>query len=178
MSKKQFIILIILPIAIFFASLFFGRYHIKTFTIIRILFAKFLPIDNDWSSTMETVIFKVRLPRISLAMLVGAALSISGASFQGMFKNPLVSPDILGVSAAAGFGAVIAILYSGNPSTIQLFAILFGIIGVILTYFLSRIYKSTPILMLVLSGIVISAFFSALISLIKFIADPYEKLPA
>jgi len=178
MSKKKFAILIILPIAMFFISLFLGRYHINPLTIIHILFAKLIPIQSDWSSTMETVIFKVRLPRILLAMLVGASLSISGASFQGMFQNPLVSPSILGVSSAAGFGAAVAILYSFSSFTIQIFAILFGIIGVILTYFLSRVYKTTPILMLVLSGIVISAFFSALISLIKYAADPYEKLPA
>jgi iron complex transport system permease protein len=127
---------------------------------------------------METVIFKVRLPRILLAMLVGSALSISGASFQGMFQNPLVSPSILGVSSAAGFGAAVAILYSCNSLMIQVSAILFGLIGVILTYFLSRVYKTTSILMLVLSGVVISAFLSALISLTKYVADPYEKLPA
>jgi len=178
MSKKKFSILMILPVGILFISLFIGRYHIDPLTVIQILFSKIIPIQPDWSSTMETVIFKVRLPRILLAMLIGAALSISGASFQGMFQNPLVSPSILGVSSAAGFGAAIAILYSCSSSSIQLFAILFGIIGVILTYFLSRVYKTTPVLMLVLSGVVISAFFSALISLIKYTADPYEKLPA
>lgn len=178
MSKKQFAVLIILPVAMFFISLFLGRYYIDPLTIIRILFAKLIPIQSDWPSTMETVIFKVRLPRILLAMLVGSALSISGASFQGMFQNPLVSPSILGVSSAAGFGAAVAILYSCNSLMIQVSAILFGLIGVILTYFLSRVYKTTSILMLVLSGVVISAFFSALISLTKYVADPYEKLPA
>jgi iron complex transport system permease protein len=111
-------------------------------------------------------------------MFVGASLSISGAAYQGMFRNPLVSPDILGVSAAAGFGAALAILLSGNSVAIQVSAFAFGILGVILTYLISRVYKTTPILMLVLSGVVVSAFFGALISVTKFVADPYQKLPA
>jgi iron complex transport system permease protein len=111
-------------------------------------------------------------------MCVGAALSISGASFQGIFRNPLVSPDILGVSSAAGFGAALAILISGEPALISGMALLFGIVGVIITYLLSRVYKTTPVVMLVLSGVVVSAFFSALVSATKFLADPYSKLPA
>jgi iron complex transport system permease protein len=111
-------------------------------------------------------------------MLIGAALSISGASFQGMFKNPLVSPDILGVSSAAGFGAALVILMSGNQATIQTSAFIFGAAGVFITYFISRIYKTTPVLMLVLSGIVVGSLFTALLSITKYVADPYEKLPA
>jgi iron complex transport system permease protein len=127
---------------------------------------------------VETVIFQVRLPRVLLAMFVGAGLSISGASFQGMFQNPLVSPGILGVSAGAGFGAALAILLSGNDAVIQISAFGFAILAVALTYRISRVYKTTPVLMLVLSGVVVGALFLALIGLIKYVADPYEKLPA
>ena len=95
-----------------------------------------------------------------------------------MFHNPLVSPDILGVSAATGFGAALGIVLSASPVMTQLSAFIFGIIGVSLTYFISRVYKSTPTLMLVLSGIVVGALFSALISVAKYLADPYERLPA
>ena len=99
-------------------------------------------------------------------------------SFQGMFRNPLISPDILGVSSATGFGACLGMLISANSLTIQVFAVGFGILGVTLTYFLSRVYKTTPVLMLVLAGVVIGSIFSSGISIIKFTADPYSKLPA
>jgi iron complex transport system permease protein len=176
--NKRAVLLLILPLLSVIVSLFFGRFYINPGTVVKVLLSKIIPLHQTWSATMETVIFQVRLPRVFLALLVGAALSISGSSFQGMFQNPLVSPDILGVSSAAGFGASVAILLSGDSLTIHIFALSFGIMGVIFAYMLSRIHKMTPILMLVLSGVIVSAFFSALISLIKYIADPFEKLPA
>jgi iron complex transport system permease protein len=178
MSKRNIAILILAPLGLAFASMFIGRYSMDLVTIIRAFGARFFAIPADLPDTVYSVLFNIRLPRIIMAMAVGAALSVSGASFQGMFKNPLVSPDILGVSAAAGFGAALAILMGGNAALIQLFAFIFGLIGVILAYFISRVYRTTPALMLVLSGVVVSAFFSALISVIKFIADPFQKLPA
>lgn len=178
MSKKKLIILIALPLALFFISLFWGRYPISPLTVIQVLAAKVLPIEPHWPDTVETVIFQIRMPRALLAMFVGASLAISGASFQGMFQNPLVSPGILGVSAGAGFGAALAILLSGNAVMIQVFALVFGMVAVAMTYTISRVYKTTPVLMLVLSGVVVGALFSALISLTKYVADPYEKLPA
>jgi iron complex transport system permease protein len=178
MSKLKLILLIVLPLGLFYISLFIGRYPIDPLTVLQALAAKVLPIHPQIPDTVNTVIFQIRLPRTLIAMAVGAALSISGASFQGMFRNPLVSPDILGVSSAAGFGAALAILISGNAVAIQTSAFIFGIVGVVLTYILSRVYRSTPILMLVLSGVVVSAFFAALISAIKYIADPFQKLPA
>jgi iron complex transport system permease protein len=111
-------------------------------------------------------------------MLIGASLSISGSAFQGMFQNPLVSPDILGVTAGAGFGAALGILLSGSVIVIQLFALAFGILAVVLTYLISRVYRTTPTLMLVLSGIVVGSIFGALLSLTKYVADPQQKLPA
>jgi iron complex transport system permease protein len=146
-------------------------------TPVKLLLSKVFYIKPDWTPMVEAVIFQIRLPRAILAMFVGASLSISGASFQGMFKNPLVSPDILGVSAAAGFGAALIILTGGNAAAIQIFAFVFGIAGVALTYLISRVYKTTPILMLVLSGVVVGSLFSALISVTKYIADPYSRLP-
>lgn len=120
----------------------------------------------------------VRLPRIMAGVLVGAALSISGASFQGVFQNPLVSPHILGVAAGAGFGAGLAILLFDNLLIIHLTSFLFGLASVGMTYALSRVYKTTSILMLVLSGIVVGSLFSALTSFLKYIADPMNKMPA
>jgi iron complex transport system permease protein len=177
-SKKMILLLIILPIVLFLFSLVIGRYHVSLINCVKILLSHIFPIHQTWSDTDAVVVLQVRLPRAIIAMFVGGALSISGAAFQGIFRNPLVSPDILGVSSAAGFGAALAILISGDPGMIRVGALAFGIIGVIITYILSRVYKTTPVVMLVLSGVVVSAFFGALISGTKFLADPYSKLPA
>ena len=112
MSKKKIIILIVIPLLVFYVSLFVGRYMMDPITVLRILLSKIVPITHNWSSTAEVIIIQIRFPRAVLAMFVGAGLSISGSAYQGMFRNPLVSPDILGVSAAAGFGAALAILLS------------------------------------------------------------------
>ena len=109
--------------------------------------------------------------------MVGACLAISGAAFQSIFKNPLVSSDLLGVSNGAGFGAALGILLSGANIITQIFAFIFGLISVAATYLISKSYKAGGILVLVLSGVAISAFFNSLISAIKFIADPDDKLP-
>ena len=129
------------------------------------------------NSTITTVVFEIRLPRIIGALVVGACLAISGAAFQSIFKNPLVSSDLLGVSNGAGFGAALAILISGANIVTQIFAFVFGLISVATTYLISKTYKAGGILVLVLSGVAISAFFNSLISAIKFIADPDDKLP-
>lgn len=180
LSKGKLTALIVLPIIFFFISLFLGRLFIAPETVLKILGQKllFLPIPTTWTDSVETVVIRVRLPRAIMAGAVGAGLSISGAAFQGMFHNPLVSPFILGVSAGAGFGAALAIVMDGSMLWIQLLAFVFGVLAVSLTYFTSRIYKTTPILMLVLSGMVVSAFFQALLSMLKYVADTEDKLPA
>ncbi|MDN7024829.1 iron ABC transporter permease [Methanoculleus sp. FWC-SCC1] len=192
--------LYLLPVLLVFFSLFFGRYMLDPVSTLGILIvgsanavleaiSGTLPLltgqpcdlpmlEQTWESVESTVIFQIRLPRVLGALLVGGGLSVAGASFQGLFKNPLVSPDILGVSSGAGFGAALAILLSGNPLMIQLSAFCFGIIAVVATYSISRVYKTTSTLVLVLSGIVVGALFSAFLSLLKYLADPYDTLPA
>jgi len=181
MSLTKKIILILLPIICLILSLFLGRYSIAPGTLFKVLLSKvcfFLPIEKTWSNTVEVVLFRIRFPRAVMALLVGSGLSISGASFQGMFHNPLVSPYLLGVSSGAGFGAAVALMMNLPAVGIQGMAICFGIIAVLITYTISRVSKTTPILMLVLSGVVVSSLFMALISLVKYTADPYDKLPA
>lgn len=169
-------LIIFLPIIMFFLSFAIGRFPISPSEVIEAILSPIIP-SLYVSPAISTIVFQIRLPRIIAAMLVGASLSIAGAAFQGIFKNPLVSPDLLGVANGAGFGASIAILASlGNLFT-QLFAFIFGIISVSITYIISKSYKSGGILVLVLAGTAISAFFNALISGAKFIADPYNKLP-
>jgi iron complex transport system permease protein len=170
--------LLLIPLIIlFFVSFLIGRYPIAPYDVIMVIASKLLPINSTVSPSMETVIYQIRLPRILAAMLVGAALSIAGASFQGLFRNPLVSPDKLGVSAGAGFAAALAILFALGSIFIQISAFLGGLIAVGLTYFISKTFKGTSILTLILCGIAIESFFGAMIALTKYVADPYQALP-
>ncbi|MEE3490417.1 MAG: iron ABC transporter permease, partial [Methanobrevibacter sp.] len=153
-----------------------GRYPISPVDVVSTLLSPIFP-QMEVSSTVTTIVFEIRLPRIIGAIVVGACLAISGAAFQSIFKNPLVSSDLLGVSNGAGFGAALGILLSGANIITQIFAFIFGLISVAATYLISKSYKAGGILVLVLSGVAISAFFNSLISAIKFIADPDDKLP-
>ena len=168
---------IILPLLFFFLSLMLGRYTISPSLILKMLVGKLLGWGDKWPATLETVLFKIRIPRVAAAMLIGGGLSVSGAAFQGLFRNPLVSPFILGVASGAGFGAALAILLSGNAIVIQLAAFLFGALAVFISYGMTRLYRASSVLVMVLSGVIVGTFFSALISLIKYVADPYDKLP-
>ena len=170
------ILLVFLPIILFFASFLMGRYPISPVDVVKTILSPIFP-QLTVSSTVNTIVWQIRLPRILAALLVGASLSMAGTAFQGIFKNPVVSSDLLGVSNGAGFGAALAILLSGSSVVIQVFAFVFGIISVSITYLISKAYKAGGILILVLSGVAISAFFNSLISGIKFIADPEDKLP-
>ncbi len=190
----------ILPVVLLFVSLFVGRYMmdpVETFRILVIGSANALldvtstllstlsghlvvlpSFEQTWGVSEQTVVFRIRLPRVIAAMLVGGGLSLAGASFQGLFRNPLVSPDILGVAAGAGFGAALGILVSGNPWVIQVSAFAFGIVAVAVTYGIGRVYHNSSTLILVLAGIIVGSLFSALLSLAKYVADPYDTLPA
>ncbi|MGA8708974.1 MAG: iron ABC transporter permease [Steroidobacteraceae bacterium] len=171
-------LLILLPLALLYVSLFVGRFAVSPRDVLHILASRVVPLPHDWSDAADTIVIQIRLPRAVLAMVVGAGLALSGAAFQGMFRNPLVSTDILGVTAAAGFGAALALLWSASALSLQLLSFAFGLAGVGLAYALARVYGSAPMLMLVLSGIVVAAFFSALLSGIKYLADPESRLPA
>ncbi len=177
-NKEVLIILlfIITPVVLFFASFLIGRYPISPIDVIKTLLVPIFP-NLEVSPTVTNIVFEIRLPRIIASIVVGASLAVAGASFQSIFQNPLVSSDLLGVSNGAGFGAAVAILIGGPNLLIQIFAFIFGIISVTITYLISRVYKAGGILVLVLSGVAISAFFNALISGVKFLADPDDKLP-
>lgn len=179
-SRRQVpIITILIAVAVITVAVTatIGRYPIDVETLLRVLASTVLPIEKTWPATTETVIFEVRLPRIGVAMLVGAALSVSGASYQGVFRNPLVSPFILGVSAGAGFGAAIAILMGGGAFAIQFSAFGFAALAVVAAVSLSRTYSSNTTLVLILSGIIVGGMFTALLALLKYTADPTEELP-
>jgi iron complex transport system permease protein len=174
--KFVWIALLVVLMAAFFVSLFGGRYIIPPHEVGRILLDGLHGKETD--SMAFSVVWNLRLPRTLLNAFVGAGLAVAGASFQGIFKNPLVSPDVLGVSSGAAFGAAFGILLSGINHLATAMALVFGIVSVFMTYTLSKLRGESSTLSLVLSGMIISAVFSALISLIKYVADPYDKLPA
>ncbi len=135
--------------------------------------------DPAANPTVDTVLFGVRLPRIGAALLVGAALSAAGAAYQNLFRNPLVSPDILGVSAGAGLGAVLGIFLSLPVAGIQLLSFVGGLVTVALVYLVAAAVRGRdPTLILVLAGVVVGALAGSIISLLKVLADPYDQLPA
>ena len=135
--------------------------------------------DTSPLTQVETVLLSIRLPRVATALIVGAALSAAGAVYQGLFRNPLVSPDILGVSTGAGLGAALGIFLSLPVIAIQGFAFVGGAITVTLVYLVATAVRNhEPTLVLVLSGVVLGALASACISLLKILADPYDQLPA
>jgi len=159
-------------------SLSMGRYPIPFFDVIAILVDNGVPLGIAFPASAESVVELVRLPRILAALLAGAALGIAGAALQGVFRNPLVGPQIIGVSSGAGFGGALAILLFGTAAATVGLAFVFGLGAIAIVYLMSRMQSQAPILLLVLAGVVTSAFFSALISLVKYVADPDNKLPA
>ncbi len=172
------ILLTAILIIICITALMLGQLRIPPMTILEILASRVFPIEPTWEPTLESVLLDVRLPRLLAGLLVGAGLSISGAAFQGLFRNPLVSPHILGVSAGAGLGAALAILFFSSILAIQVLSFTFGLAAVLMTVGLARVYRTTPVLMLVLSGIIVGALFSACTSLLKYIADPLNNMPS
>lgn len=165
-------------VLMFVVSFQVGRYPIGVETTLAILASKFTSIQKTWPDAMETVVLEIRLPRIAAALLVGASLSSSGAACQSLFRNPLVSPSLLGVSAGAGFGAALAMLLSLPWLGVQALAFLFGLCAVTCSLAIGRAFGGVSLTVLVLAGIVVSALFEALLSAAKFVADPVNKLPA
>ena len=127
---------------------------------------------------VRTVISNIRLPRVLLALLSGAGLAAAGAAFQGLFANPLATPDTLGAANGASFGAVLGILLGLPAFGIQLLAMILGIAAVLMAWSVGRVKGAMPPLMVILAGMVVSSLFSALVSLVKYAADPQDVLPA
>jgi len=169
--KKSFFLLIVVLLLISFASLFIGSCNIPIYGVLKSL------ASNGTNSTYKTIIVDLRLPRIIFAIIVGSGLSVAGASYQTIFKNPLVSPDILGVANGAAFGAALGILLNFSYSLLILSSFTFGMLAVFLALFISRENGKEPILGLIVSGIVIGAFFTSLIGITKYLADTNNQLP-
>ncbi len=174
-NPTTLLLLVVIMATITVLSFTLGRYRVSLPELFRIFTGNIRETD----ATAQMVLHSVRMPRIFAALLIGGTLSMSGATYQGLFKNPMVSPDILGASAGAGFGAAIAILLSLGTLGIQFSSFIFGLGAVLLTLAFSKFISggSNATLILVLAGMVIGTLFSAFISMTKYVADPDSKLP-
>jgi len=171
-------VLAVMLAGVFCVSLGVGRFHVPIGHVFGILLSHLTPVDPFWSGVEGRVVELIRMPRLIVAGLAGGGLALAGAALQGTFRNPLVGPQIIGVSSGAAFGGSLAIMASDSATLLILCAFGFGLLSMAVVYGISRIGGRSPILMLVLSGVVTSAFFTALVSLIKYLADPDDKLPA
>lgn len=168
--------LVTLVFALFCTTL--GRYPLGVDQVLQAIGAFFTGEVDSLENVVRSVVFNLRLPRIVLAIALGAGLACAGAAFQSLFSNPLATPDTLGVTSGACVGAVIAIMLSADMFTTQVIALLAGLGSVALTVAVSQRRGRTNIVMLVLAGVIVSAIFSAVISMLKYVADPTDKLPA
>ena len=173
-------------IAVFLLSFTFGRYSVPFFTVVRILFHRLWvligldriwPAAVTWTAEMETVVINIRLPRIVMAVLVGCSLSAAGAAFQGVFQNPMASPDILGASSGAAFGAALAILLGASAQLITLSAFVGSLLTVLLVFLIVQRAPGRRTVNLILGGIMVGSLFSAGTSYLKLVADPSNQLP-
>lgn len=157
-----------------------GKYQTSPLEIIRFFlhWTGFHEMDNEQFDTLHNVLIDIRLPRILVAMLVGATLSVSGAAFQAVFRNPLVSPGLLGVQSGAAFGAALGILLGCSWAVIQGLAFSMGLIAVFASVLIANVFGQSSMVMLVLGGMISSALFSSLVSVIKYVADPLNVLPS
>jgi iron complex transport system permease protein len=156
-----------------------GRFAVSVSDVFAVIAAKLTGQPANVAPSVETVIWQVRGPRVVAAMLIGAALAVAGTAFQGPFRNPLVSPDILGASSGASLGAVLGIFFSLGIFAIQALAFAGGLVAVAAVYMIGSAARARdPVLVLVLAGVVIGALLGAGVGLIKYLADPYNQLPA
>lgn len=172
--KQRFIIpiLYIIPIPLFFLSLLIGpSLSIGYKETIDCMMYATTPSDSNCSLVSE-IVFNIRLPRILLTFMIGAAITVSGNSLQMLFKNPLASPDILGISAGAVFGAALSLAYGFIP--LQVSAFTFGLLAVIVSYLISKTGNTISTLTLILAGIIVSGIFTALLSIVQFMTDPFR----
>lgn len=161
-------------------SLTLGKYPLSLGEMCEYLSAScgFGSMDGQRSGILKNILVDIRLPRILAAVLIGAALSVSGVAFQSMFINPLVSPSLLGVLSGASFGAALGMIISDNWLVVQASSFLFGFLAVLLSVGVARLYRGDRLLMLLLGGIISGALFTSLLSIVKYVADPYNQLPA
>ena len=162
---------------VFIVSFSLGRYGIPAMQVVKILFQLIFGYEQSWTDAMETVVWNIRMPRILLACLVGCCLSAAGASYQGVFQNPMASPDILGASNGAAFGAALSILLGASMMVVAGGAFAMSMISMAVVLLIASKAKGNRIVGLILAGIMVGSLFSAGTSYIKLVADPSNELP-
>lgn len=174
------VVMALVLLAAALVSFALGRYDLSVGDVLNVISTELFGWGWEAESKHVNVVLNVRLPRILAALLIGAALAAAGASYQGLFRNPMVSPDLLGASAGAGFGASFSLLMGASLFEVQVAAFVCGIIAVLLTYFVSTAVSrgQSMTLCLVLTGMVVTALFQAFITMTKYMADPNDKLPS
>lgn len=169
-KKLEFLAFLFIPIPVFCLSLFLGTGSLEPSEVIRVILSRFTAYSYSYPDIYDTVIFRIRLPRILLAMMVGAALSTAGATFQGIFRNPLVSPFILGLSSGAAFGAALAMaVFPQIP--VQVGAFICSLLALGFAYIMARTDGEASPVALVLAGVITSSIFGAMLAIIQFIVD-------
>ncbi len=151
-----------------------GQFHISFDEVCRVLIGIDSPVHN-----VNVVVRRVRLPRVLFSCIAGAGLAVAGAGYQALFANPLASPDTLGTANGASFGAALAILLGLHAFGVQMMAMLMGVLSILLVFMIARPKRNytSSLMMVILSGIVISSLFSALVTGVKYVADPNDVLP-
>lgn len=180
-NKKILPLLLILLVLTICVSLTIGKYPLGLTDIGNFFLLKLFKTGNmdvRQQDLLSNLLFDIRLPRILAAALIGASLSVAGASFQAMFVNPLVSPSLLGVLAGASFGAALGMVFSGSWFAVQCLTFFFGFLAVGIAVGIAKMHKGNTILLLILGGVISGAMFTSLLSVIKYIADPANQLPA
>ena len=179
MSKKAFAFLALLLALCVAGSLLLGKYGFSAGDYARYVTALLRGESLKDFEVMHTLLLEIRLPRILACVLIGASLAISGAAYQAMFVNPLVSPSILGVLSGAGFGAAVGMFFKLNEYLIQLSTFGFGFLAVAVALGVSALYsRSGSVIVLVLGGVISGSLFTSLLSVLKYAADPNDALPA
>ncbi len=174
-TLAAFLVLLFLAMVIGISA---GRYYIEPADVVKILAAPFMTLEQTWSDQAASIIYSLRLPRVIAAMMIGAALALSGTAYQSVFKNPLVAPDMLGVSSGACVGAAVCILLGLNQAGIQIGAFVGGLAAVSCAVAIPKIIGKNSIVMLVLSGIIVGGLTSSILGIIKYLADADTQLPA
>ena len=172
--ENKLLILAAVPVVLGLICLGIGRYYVP---YDRVLADMWSYAFSPTGTTEEIAVMKIRFPRIVMAAIVGAALALAGTTFQSTLSNPLASPDVIGISSAAAFGAALAIFLGLSAFPMQVIALIMGLVALVIVFFICKASRSSSILTIVLAGIIIAGVFNALIALIKYLADPLTQLP-
>lgn len=179
-DQRKLVILgsLLLFLVVFSLSFFLGKFSISASDFFRAVSNKVIPLEQTWSSQVETILFQIRFPRIIMAVVIGGGISIAGATYQALFQNPMISQDILGASQGAAFGAAIALFFSLTYEQVISLSFIFGLLAVGAVLLVNKFLRTDSVLNMVLIGMMIGSLFSSAVSFLKLVGDPTNTLPA